>query len=722
MPILGKKRIQLERNLKRANSLLDTAESKGIEILEYKQALYIAGRDIKNKEYQKAEDAIKNAMIFLQNDLDIHERATSLKAKEMQESREMIQRIDGYLAGLKEQGIDLKIELFDDVRRAFDGGTDIDVRGALDRIDSMFRKPIFKPEKAWGYSSKDRILGILTVHDMIIISTEGNAIIALDLNGEQLWKFRSDENVLTLGTYGNLVLAGSMGGKVHCIDALGTELWVFNAGGGITGIRQYHDLLIVGSKDRMVYCLDSEGNQLWKCKIGGEVTSLDVLHDFVLSGSDDKHVYCLTHNGKLNWKVKTGDRVNAVLAYGNLILNVGEDDHVYCSDLDGNLEWKKHFPEDICSFVVVGNNVCIGLASNELCFLDDQGKDVMRVEVEGPIVSMIVERGLIFAGSKEKLLYCLTPDGDILWKKKTGNPVSYIRSTDDFLLVQSGKRIVAHPMLAVPVLIEIEQQIREGRIQFTNIYEAEQLFELAKDSFQKLESEKAGRLLNKVKDILDEHKKRVKYFKKVLSVHKPEFTEFDKILETEYRDKVVQGINSAQNSISDIQSILTTLLGKRANIESTLNKQKEDKDINRFISDYREKLTRAKKREKMSVARSYAFMVVNQKRKLRMKEKMRTVLFGIDEQIQELSDFSKDLFENAMEMPHDADLVGAFGILNNEAVHAITEANKLIGDINEMETELNEVALENELSIGREDIMIDGLHADVKAEIEKELE
>ena len=128
MSILGKKRTQLERNLNRATTLLDNAESKGIEILPYKQALYIASRNLKNKEYQDAEDAIKDSMIHLQNALDLHERTISQKAKETQDAVETTGRIDGYIHALGEQGIDLKIDLLDDVRRAVENGTDINVQ------------------------------------------------------------------------------------------------------------------------------------------------------------------------------------------------------------------------------------------------------------------------------------------------------------------------------------------------------------------------------------------------------------------------------------------------------------------------------------------------------------------------------------------------------------------------------------------------------------------
>jgi len=192
-------------------------------------------------------------------------------------------------------------------------------------------------------------------------------------------------------------------------------------------------------------------------------------------------------------------------------------------------------------------------------------------------------------------------------------------------------------------------------------------------------------------------------------------------MESEYRENVITGINAARKTITDIQSILSTLVGKRANIESILSKQRGDKVIDDLIDDYREKLTRAKERGKMSVAKSYAFMIVNQQRKLQMKENMVNIIKGVDEQIKELSDFSKDLFENANEMPIDADLVGAFGILNNEAVHAINDANKLIGEISQMENEINEAALISELAVGSETMEIDELHSDVRAEIEKEL-
>ena len=721
MAILGKKKTQLESNLKRAETLLNDAESKGIEILPQKQALFKARRNIQNKNWEEAEEAIKDSMITLQHALESYERAMNQKMREKNDIMNLMRRIEGYLERLRKIGIDLRIKLFEDVKLAFENGTDVNMKTALVKIEQMFNRPIFKPEVSWNFSVREKITAFLVVEDMILFGTTGKAVYAIDFDGNLLWKYRTADEVVASTAFGKLIIVSSGDKKIHCIDAWGNYVWDIDTNGVVNSLVNYSDLILAGSTDKNIYCLDAHGNQFWRYKTGGAVNSVGVIHDLVLAGSGDKNLYCLDHNGKLKWKVKTEDEVLSVMPFGNLIITLSRDNSLYCSDLEGNLDWKKIFQNEITSIETVGKYILVGLKDLGIWIYDDLGKTIAKVKIEDNIASIICSNDLIFAGSEKENLYCLDLNGAILWKKKTASRILSVLYANNFILVQTEKRIVAHSTSVIPVFNAVESQIREGRIKFTNIYEAEQLFDLAKQSFVDLESEKTGRLLNRITDILADHKKRVKHFEKNLNVHKPDYDLFDGILEAEYRENVIQGINSARSTITDIQSILITLLGKRANIESILMKQKDDNAINKNIADYSEKLNRAKDREKMSVARSYAFMIVNQKRKLQMKDRMVNIIAGIDEQINELSDFSKDLFDNAHEMPHDADLVGAFGILNNEAVQAIHDANKLIGDISEMETELNDVAVVNELAVGQGEIDISELHSDVQEEIEREL-
>jgi len=707
--------------LNEAKTLLEKAESKGIEILPYKAALFNANKAIKKKGWQEAENLITDSTSKLIAEIEAFDRWAGLKERERMETRNMISRIDWYLSQLEAHGIELRIKLLEDVKIAFDSGTDVDMKAALYKIDNMFTQPIFKPEKSWSYSIDDRILCLALIQSVIIIGTADKLICCLDAHKNILWKFRANNEVTNLCTFGNLIFAGSKDKNIYCLDLHGNLLWTYETGGPIHSMVDFNGLLVASAGNKYVYCLDTQGNLLWKYKTGGPVFTVEVMNYQLIAGSNDNHIYIITPDGSMNWKHSVDNEVISVKPMGNLIIALSASNSVYCINLKGTLEWKKSFERNITRLEVYYDKVYIGIEDNSLTCLDINGEVEWNKIVDGQALSIIGFKDLLFVGTSGNTLHCLDLLGKILWKYKTGGNVLTVRASYDSIYVQTNKKVIAYSTSVIPVFISIEKHIREGRIKFTNIYEAEQLFDLVKNSFEALESEKAGRLINKVKEIITEHRKRTRQTEKQFGVHKPNYNVIDNILETEYRENVITGINAARKTITDIQSILSTLVGKRANIESILSKQRDENTINDLIDDYREKLNRSKERGKMSVARSYAFMIVNQQRKLQMKENMINIIKGVDEQIKELSDFSKDLFENANEMPIDADLVGAFGILNNEAVHAINDANKLIGEISQMENEINEAALITELAAGSETMEIDELRADVRAEIEKEL-
>ena len=722
MSILGKKRESLLHDLNETETLMETAKANGIEIMPHKQSLFLARKAIKDKRWQEAEGLIDEAWSKLTGDIELFRTWAKQKERERMETQNMISRIEWYHKELNTNGIEMKIKLLDDVKIALDGGTDVDMKAALNKIESMFTRPIFKPEKMWSYKIDDEMRTVLLYNSGIIFGTKDNLVCYIDGDKNIQWKFRAKGEISGLCSIGSLIFVASKDKNVYCLDGLGKFIWSFDTNGEITLVKNTHDLILVGSADKNIYCIDKRGKQLWKFKTGGPVISLDVINDQIFSTSTDGHFYYINQNGELQWKKKFNGPIISINQVGKLILVQSSPDSLHCFGYNQTLEWKKVFEKSISSLQTYYDRAYIGFEDKKIICLDVHGEQMWESVVEGIPLSIIGYKDLLLVGTSENNLLCIDLNGNSFWKYKTGNRPISIRASYEQIIVQTINKVIVYSTSAIPVFLSIEKHIREGRIKFTNIYEAEQLFELAKKSFADLEGDKSGRLLNKVKEIISEHQKRISQTEKRFGVHKPKYDEFDQLLEAEYRDNVTQGINSARKTITDIQSILTTLLGKRANIESSISKQRDDERINDLIVNYRKKLERARDREKASVARSYAFMIVNQRKKLQMKDKMRSMILDMDEQIKELSDFSEDLFENANEMPNDADLVGAFGILNNEALQAINDANQLVGKINLMESEINEVALESEFAVGDKDINVDGLHSDVKAEIEKELQ
>jgi len=206
---MGKRKDNLQINLTEAKTLMENAKSKGIEILPYKQALFYAEKAIKEKQWQEAEKLINNSTSKLTGEIEAYKRWAGLKEIERMATKKLISRIDWYISELQAHGMEIKIKLLEDVKVAFESGTDVDMKAAILKIENMFTRPIFKPEKSWSFSIDDQIRCLTLIQTYIIIGTADKLICCLDAQKNIQWKYRANNEVTNLCTIGNLIFAGS---------------------------------------------------------------------------------------------------------------------------------------------------------------------------------------------------------------------------------------------------------------------------------------------------------------------------------------------------------------------------------------------------------------------------------------------------------------------------------------------------------------------------------
>ncbi|MBL8793347.1 MAG: PQQ-binding-like beta-propeller repeat protein [Planctomycetia bacterium] len=129
------------------------------------------------------------------------------------------------------------------------------------------------------------------------------------------------------------------------------------------------------------------------------------------------------------WTFETKDAVEAAAAIVNGVVYVGSyDEHLYALDLaTGKEKWKfKAGPIKAAVGVRAGLVYVGNIDGDFFCVAADTGKEKWRYKTEGEISSGANFAGdNVLFGSGDEHLYCLGPDGKLVWKYKVpGGPVN----------------------------------------------------------------------------------------------------------------------------------------------------------------------------------------------------------------------------------------------------------------------------------------------------------
>jgi len=104
-----------------------------------------------------------------------------------------------------------------------------------------------------------------------------------------------------------------------------------------------------------------------------------------------------------------------------------------------------------------------------------------------------------------------------------------------------------------------------------------------------------------------------------------------------------------------------------------------------------------------------------------MMERIRIAVQKISSKITVLGHLREDLTETALDLPKEADLMGTMSIINT-VMGEVHNVDVIMGEIGAIEDELKGLAIETDLAAQESAVDIEGLPADVRAEIEREME
>ena len=242
-----------------------------------------------------------------------------------------------------------------------------------------------------------------------------------------------------------------------CIDA--SPLIVTAIGG--------RDIVVIGSHSHNLACLDANmGELIWNAILPDRVESSAVLTQcgrYVVVGCYDGGIYFLgSLSGEIIWTCKTGDAVKSspcIWATSNWVFCGSHDGCLYALDVSSlQVAWKvcpAPMPNDAAPKSAIFSSPVVDIErevvyactlSGMLCQLNARtGERSWSFQCESALFaspSIHQPTGHLIIGCTDSFIYCLTPDGSLLWKCATGGQIfssPYVINDRVFIGSHDGK-------------------------------------------------------------------------------------------------------------------------------------------------------------------------------------------------------------------------------------------------------------------------------------------
>ncbi|NOX71365.1 MAG: PQQ-binding-like beta-propeller repeat protein [Candidatus Micrarchaeota archaeon] len=252
--------------------------------------------------------------------------------------------------------------------------------------------------------------------------------------GNLIFRFKTGGKVVSGPTVTNeRIVFGSRDGYIYCINHDGNELWRFRTGDEIISTPTIiGNHAYIGSYDCNMYCIDIEsGLELWRFRTGGGITNLppvNVHKDYIYFGSWDFSVYCINrHTGKLVWQAQTGGgMIQGGRIYDNVLyIGTRNNNTFYALDAyDGHILWefKAEVHLHTSNVDIYDNKIYVGGGEDNygpgvVYCLTKEGKLIWKKYVDGPTwAGPSIRNGMVFVGSWNCKMYRIDPEtGKDIW-------------------------------------------------------------------------------------------------------------------------------------------------------------------------------------------------------------------------------------------------------------------------------------------------------------------
>jgi outer membrane protein assembly factor BamB len=199
-----------------------------------------------------------------------------------------------------------------------------------------------------------------------------------------------------------VVFFGSCDTYFYALDAkTGHVAWKFKTGGPICCSPVLsNDLIYFGSFDGYFYALDKTGKETWKYFEGSSIFSRPaVVNNKIYFGSKNGALTALSKDGNFLWKFNAGDAITSSPVVINDVVYFGSYDKCFYAVKDGIKQWCFFAGGPVGSPIVAADLNGNELFSSRKRTIEVNSKDV-----------------LLFFGSWDQHLYCLSLDGKLIWK------------------------------------------------------------------------------------------------------------------------------------------------------------------------------------------------------------------------------------------------------------------------------------------------------------------
>ncbi|MEK6887694.1 MAG: PQQ-binding-like beta-propeller repeat protein [Candidatus Aenigmatarchaeota archaeon] len=167
-------------------------------------------------------------------------------------------------------------------------------------------------------------------------------------------------------------------------------------------------------------------NRISSINIGGSIfSSPSVSKDLIVFGCNDTFLYALDKNGEKQWSFKTNDIIfSSPTAYGEFFIVGSNDGFVYSIDKSGELRWKSNIGSKVYGTpMIVDGIVYIGSENGIFRAMSlEDGKEIWRIATGDELwFSSAAVNDSIIIGNHSGSFYCISKEGEILWKLIAGD-------------------------------------------------------------------------------------------------------------------------------------------------------------------------------------------------------------------------------------------------------------------------------------------------------------
>ncbi len=254
----------------------------------------------------------------------------------------------------------------------------------------------------------------------IYVGSDADRLVAIEPSGEESWVFETtvpakkgdkpeagrydvdtspalmSDGSIVFGCHNNLFALRPLAGGLR---------WVFEAGLGRVKIFSSPAIgrdgsIYFGTQGNYFFALSQSAKVLWSMKTGKDNDSTPAIGDdgTVYFGSDDGKLRAVAPGGALRWETDVGAPIRAPISVGHdgtvFASTFGNKPFIAAYEASGGKEkWRFH--------TLPGEGAFFGIQSGAL----------------------VDAQGYVYFGGRDRFVYCLSPEGKLVWKHETGDHV-----------------------------------------------------------------------------------------------------------------------------------------------------------------------------------------------------------------------------------------------------------------------------------------------------------